>query len=178
MLAAAIQDVAKGKVTESTALVNLPKNSALPKPAGGGADASGLIRTTLDAKLQSDVAGIARRYRDILQKAGAANVAVVVLDNATGAVRAWEGSGDWLDAEHGGMINGPLQSRQTGSTIKPFVYSLGFEAGKSPGDTVLDAPLTLSRKLRQKISRPNDDAQCAGSVDQCRRGSRSCPARA
>lgn len=160
MLAAAFQDSAQGKVTESAAIVNLPKRADPPKQSSQQpsdwarepmaekatpvTNAAGLVRTTLDAKLQNDVAGIARHHRDVLRKAGAANVAVVVLDNASGAVRAWEGSGDWLDTENGGMINGPLQRRQTGSTIKPFVYSLGFEAGKSPGDAVLDAPLTLS----------------------------------
>ena len=100
----------------------------------------GIVRTTLDAALQKDVAGIARHHRELLRKSGAANVAVVVLDNRTGAVRAWEGSGDYFDWTHGGMINGPLQKRQTGSTIKPFVYGMAFEDGLSPGDLIDDAP--------------------------------------
>lgn len=100
----------------------------------------GTVRTTLDAALQKDVAGIARHHRELLRKSGAANVAVVVLDNRTGAVRAWEGSGDYFDWTHGGMINGPLQKRQTGSTIKPFVYGMAFDDGLSPGDLIDDAP--------------------------------------
>ena len=100
----------------------------------------GSVRTTLDAALQRDVAGIARHHRALLQKSGAANVSVVVLDNRTGAVRAWEGSGDYFDWTHGGMINGPLQKRQTGSTIKPFVYGMAFDDGLSPGDLIDDSP--------------------------------------
>lgn len=98
------------------------------------------IRTTLDAALQRDVVGIARQQRRELRKSHAANVAVVVLDNATGAVRAWEGSGDYFDPDHGGMLNGPMLARQTGSTIKPFVYVGAFDGGASPGDLIDDTP--------------------------------------
>ena len=40
------------------------------------------IATTIDGSLQADVAGIIRSHRELLRKHGAANVAVVVLDNA------------------------------------------------------------------------------------------------
>jgi penicillin-binding protein 1C len=99
-----------------------------------------VFRSTIDASLQRSVAGIAARQRALLRKHGAANVAVVVLDNATGAVRAWEGSGDSTDVENGGAINGPLRKRQTGSTIKAFIYALAFDAGHGPGDLVDDSP--------------------------------------
>ncbi len=99
-----------------------------------------VFRSTIDASLQKSVAGIASRQRTLLRANGAANVAVVVLDNATGAVRAWEGSGDSTDIDNGGAINGPLRGRQTGSTIKPFIYALAFDAGHSPADLVDDSP--------------------------------------
>ncbi len=102
------------------------------------------VRTTLDGKLQGDVEGITRRNRDELRSKDAANVAVVVIDNSTGAIRAWEGSGDYFARETGGMIDGPLVPRQTGSTIKPFIYALAFNRGMSPGDLLEDAPLRMS----------------------------------
>ena len=71
---------------------------------------------------------------------GAANVAVVVLDNARGEWLAWEGSGDYGDAEHGGTINGPLVPRQPGSALKPFTYALAFEQGRSPASVLPDIP--------------------------------------
>ncbi len=98
------------------------------------------IRTTLNASLQRDVVGIARQQRRELRKNHAANVAVVVIDNRTGAVRAWEGSGDYFDADHGGMLNGPMLTRQVGSTIKPFIYAGAFDAGSAPGDLIDDTP--------------------------------------
>jgi penicillin-binding protein 1C len=102
------------------------------------------FRTTIDSDLQRDIEGIARANRRELRGKNAANVAVVVLDNETGAVRAWEGSGDYFAFDTGGMINGPVIARQTGSTIKPLIYALGFDAGMSPGDLVEDTPLRMS----------------------------------
>lgn len=103
-----------------------------------------LIRTTIDARLQRDVVGIARHNREVLRKRKAANVSVLVIDNATGAIRAWEGSGDYFAAATGGAINGPVIPRQIGSTIKPFIYAQSFDTGTSPGDLVDDTPLRMS----------------------------------
>jgi penicillin-binding protein 1C len=98
------------------------------------------IHTTIDGELQADVGGIIRSHRDTLTKHGAANVAVVVLDNVSGEWLAWEGSGDYFDAAHGGTINGPLVPRQPGSALKPFTYALAFESGFSPASVLPDVP--------------------------------------
>src|SRR6185436_19202807 len=88
--------------------------------AGAGPVRPARIETTLDAGLQADIAGIVQSHRELLAAHGAANVAVVVLDNARAEWLAWEGSGDYFDAEHGGTINGPAVARQPGSALKPF----------------------------------------------------------
>jgi len=98
------------------------------------------VQTTLDATLQQDVEGIIRSQRADLDRHGAHNVAVVVLDNRTGEWLAWEGSGNFLDGEHGGAINGPLALRQPGSALKPFTYALAFEEGRSPATVLADVP--------------------------------------
>ena len=98
------------------------------------------IHTTLDAELQADVAGIIQTHRDALQRHGAANVAVVVLDNATGEWLAWEGSGDYFNASGGGAINGAVMPRQPGSALKPFTYAIAFEEGFSPASVLADVP--------------------------------------
>ena len=87
-----------------------------------------------------DVAGIIRSHRPALDRHGAANVAVVVLDNARGEWLAWEGSGDYSDAEHGGTINGARAPRQPGSALKPFTYALAFESGFTPASVLADVP--------------------------------------
>jgi penicillin-binding protein 1C len=98
------------------------------------------VETTLDAELQSDVEGIIRSQRANLEQHRAHNVAVVVLKNETGEWLAWEGSGDYFDASHGGTINGPLSARQPGSALKPFTYALAFEEGRSPATVLPDVP--------------------------------------
>jgi penicillin-binding protein 1C len=108
--------------------------------AASGENRPPRIETTLDAGLQSDVVGIIRSHRQALERHGAANVAVVVLDNASGEWLAWEGSGNYDDAEHGGAINGPLAPRQPGSALKPFTYALAFESGFTPASVLADVP--------------------------------------
>ena len=98
------------------------------------------IHTTIDGQLQADIGGVIRSHRDTLRRHGAANVAVVVLDNDRGEWLAWEGSGDYFDAAHGGTINGPLVARQPGSALKPFTYALAFESGFSPASVLPDVP--------------------------------------
>jgi penicillin-binding protein 1C len=98
------------------------------------------VVTTLDARLQTEVEGIARAHRDLLAQHGAHNVAVVVLDNASGEWLAWEGSGDYTNEAHGGTINGPLAPRQPGSALKPLIYALGFENGETPATVLADIP--------------------------------------
>ena len=108
--------------------------------AGAGHERPERIETTLDAALQADVAGIIETHRDTLRRHGAANVAVVVLDNATGEWLAWEGSGDYFNSSSGGAINGPLMPRQPGSALKPFTYALAFEEGLTPASVLPDVP--------------------------------------
>jgi penicillin-binding protein 1C len=98
------------------------------------------IRTTLDAALQADVAGIIRSQRRSLDRHGAHAVAVAVLDNVRGEWLAWEGSGDYFDADHGGTIDGVVSPRQPGSALKPFTYALAFDAGYEPSSVLADVP--------------------------------------
>jgi penicillin-binding protein 1C len=98
------------------------------------------IGTTLDAELQRTVEGIIRSERSALDRAGAHNVSVVVLDNATGEWLAWEGSGNHGDAAHGGAIDGVITPRQPGSSLKPFTYAVAFEQGESPATVLPDVP--------------------------------------
>ena len=98
------------------------------------------IETTLDRGLQADIVGIIRARRDLLARHGAYNVAVVVLDNASAEWLAWEGSGDYFDAQHGGTINGALSPRQPGSALKPLTYALAFEQGYTPATVLPDVP--------------------------------------
>jgi penicillin-binding protein 1C len=98
------------------------------------------IETTLDSGLQADVQGILGQHRERLARHGAANVAVAVLDNATGEWLAWEGSGGYFEEERGGAIDGVVTPRQPGSALKPFTYAAAFERGFTPASVLPDVP--------------------------------------
>ena len=121
-----------------------PKNGAFSAPhfvemAKASTTATRIV-TTLDLELQREVEGIIEHERESLRAHGAANVAVVVLDNARGEWLAWEGSGGYGDTGHGGALNGPLLPRQPGSALKPFTYALAFEQGWQPASVLPDIP--------------------------------------
>jgi penicillin-binding protein 1A len=104
-------------------------------------DADAVLRTTLDPKLQ---AAVETRLAALLDgpgaAAGAGQGAVVVLEAATGAVRAMVGGRDFRTSPYNRAV---LARRQPGSAFKPFVWLAALEAGRTPDDMVLDAPIRL-----------------------------------
>ncbi len=132
--------------------------------ASSGDSRPSRIPTTLDAALQADVAGIIRSHRPSLDRHGAANVAVVVLDNARGEWLAWEGSGDYADAEHGGTINGAATGRQPGSALKPLTYALAFESGFVPSSVLADVPSHFPTAEGSVYSPRNYDGRYRGPL--------------
>ncbi len=123
------------------------------------------ITTTLDAGLQADVAGVIESQREALLGHGARNVAVVVLDHAKGEWLAWEGSGDYFDAGHGGTINGPVSARQPGSALKPFTYAIAFDEGYGPTSVLADVPASFPTADPGVVYSPrNYDGQYRGPM--------------
>jgi penicillin-binding protein 1A len=79
--------------------------------------------------------------------------AVIVLENATGAVRALVGGYDFGRSKFDRAVQAV---RQVGSAFKPFVYLTAIEAGFTPADTVLDAPITIVIDAAQAPYRPQN----------------------
>jgi penicillin-binding protein 1A len=65
---------------------------------------------------------------------------VVILDAATGAVRAMVGGRNFHDSPFNRAV---LARRQPGSSFKPFVWLTALETGMTPDDTVLDGPIRI-----------------------------------
>src|SRR5262249_3423109 len=125
----------------------------------------GRIETTLDATLQRTVRGIISARRRGLAEHHAGNVAVAVLDNHTGEWLAWEGSGDYFDADHGGAIDGVTTPRQPGSALKPFTYAAAFERGVHPGRVLADVPSQFPTAQPGILYSPrNYDGQFRGPI--------------
>ncbi len=98
------------------------------------------VETTLDAVLQRTITGIISAKQPALDAHHAANVAVVVLDNARGEWLAWEGSGHFGDDTNGAAIDGSVTPRQPGSALKPFTYAAALESGVLPSHVLADVP--------------------------------------
>ncbi|MDX1565675.1 MAG: penicillin-binding transpeptidase domain-containing protein, partial [Phycisphaeraceae bacterium] len=82
-----------------------------------------------------------------------ADVAVVVLEIDSGAVRALIGSADPADRRDG-QVNGATARRSPGSTLKPFVYATAYEANRLCGDSrLMDEPITLGGWSPQNFDR-------------------------
>jgi len=65
--------------------------------------------------------------------------ALLVIDNATGAIKVMVGGYDWNDSKY----NRATQAeRQVGSSFKVYVYSQAMLDGMSPLDTIVDAPVS------------------------------------
>jgi len=93
-------------------------------------------RVTIDAALQKSLQELA------LERARAfgpqVSVAILAVDNASGEVRARVGSADFFDTRRAGQVDMTRALRSPGSTLKPFIYGLGFEDGLIHPETLID----------------------------------------
>ena len=97
--------------------------------------------TTLDARVQRRVEALVAARVGGLRRQGIGNAAVVVLENATRAVRAMVGSASFFEEGRPGQVNGALARRSPGSTLKPWLYAQAFDRGLAvPDSVVLDVP--------------------------------------
>ena len=83
-----------------------------------------------------------------------AQVAVILIENETGAIRAMVGGKSFYESKW----NRAVQTlRQPGSSFKPFVYAAAMDNGASPCDSVNDAPITIPDPLdTAKFWRPGN----------------------
>src|SRR5262249_37389059 len=66
------------------------------------------------------------------------SVAILAVDHATGEVLARVASADYFDARRAGQVDMTSAVRSPGSTLKPFIYGLGFEDGLIHPDTLIE----------------------------------------
>jgi penicillin-binding protein 1A len=101
-----------------------------------------VLRATLDPRLQAAVEARLAALLDgpVGARAGVSQGAVVVLDAATGAVRAMAGGRDYRQSQ---FNRATLARRQPGSAFKPFVFLAALEHGMRPEDPVADGPIAL-----------------------------------
>jgi penicillin-binding protein 1C len=95
-----------------------------------------IIRLTIDARLQARLEALLKE--SVARLGPKLSGAMVVIDNATGEIRARIGAADHDDASRDGAIDMSREPRSPGSALKPFVYALAFEQGLAHPETALD----------------------------------------
>ena len=95
-----------------------------------------ILRLTLDAKLQASVEALAREAAAAIGPK--LSCAILVIDNASGEIRAHVGAADYFSQERAGSLDMTAAIRSPGSALKPFIYALAFENGIAHPETILD----------------------------------------
>src|SRR5580704_3119398 len=93
-------------------------------------------RLTIDALLQTNIEELARDRAVTLGPD--MSVAILAVDNASGEVLARVASPNYFDQRRSGQVDMTQALRSPGSTLKPFIYGLGFEDGFIHPETLVD----------------------------------------
>lgn len=111
-----------------------------------------IVQLTLDRDLQSRLETL---VADRVREAGARlSGAIVVADHKTGAILASVGSAGYADERRGGFIDMTRAVRSPGSTLKPFIYGLAFDAGLAhPESLVEDRPTAFANYVPENFDR-------------------------
>jgi penicillin-binding protein 1C len=100
-----------------------------------------VLKTTIDLDLQRSMQRQIALYVQRNASRGINNASAILVDTRDMGIKAMVGSADYHDASIQGQVNGTLAKRSPGSTLKPFIYALGFDQGILQPQTVLrDVP--------------------------------------
>ena len=138
----------------------------LEQTYGSQALVSGLrVTTTLDADLEVKAESLVNQYAmENVKKFNASNASLVAIDPSTGQILAMVGSRNFFDTAIDGQYNAALASRQPGSTMKPFIYSLALMRGYTRDTVVFDTPTQFSTACRPSDTTRNT-TPCYAPVD-------------
>ncbi|MFQ5438715.1 MAG: transglycosylase domain-containing protein, partial [Paracoccaceae bacterium] len=93
-------------------------------------------RLTLRRALQVSLERLARVH--VANKAPGLSAAILVMDHRSGEILASVGSAGFLDRERQGFNDMTRAIRSPGSTLKPLIYGLAFDAGLAHPETLID----------------------------------------
>ncbi len=93
-------------------------------------------RLTIDAGWQAMLEGLAKERSE--QLGPRLSTAIVVVEQATGAIRASVGGAGYFADERAGAMDLTQALRSPGSALKPFIYAMAFEEGIAHPSTVLE----------------------------------------
>lgn len=118
--------------------------------------------TSLDLELQKKVEGLVANHLKLLNGHHVGNAAAMVVEVASGEVRALVGSADF-NRKLDGQFNAATSLRQPGSTVKPFTYALLLDNVGTTGYILPDLPIYSSSHASSYIPE-NYDKRFRGPV--------------
>jgi len=127
------------------------------------------IFTTLDTRYQKFALRAARNHLEALKgkiqknpSSGKLQVALVAIENKSGAVKALLGGRNYSHSQFNRAIS---SNRLPGSSFKPFVYLTAMESlGFSPATVVVDEPLKIEISGTKAWEPQNFNEEYAGSI--------------
>lgn len=110
-----------------------------------------ISKVSLDLNLQKDMLKILKDAMFLLKAKNANNAAAVVIDNKKMSVVAFIGSHD--ERARDGKNSALNMKRNTGSTLKPFIYSLALDSGLiTPNLQLIDTQIYLNEYVPKNFS--------------------------
>lgn len=103
-------------------------------------------QTTINANMQEALSGLVEYVR--LQSN--LNLAVLVAESKTGAIKAYIGSQNYHDFVNHGAVDYVQAIRSPGSTLKPFIYGLAEANGNIDFETIIDDRVTNIKSYQPK----------------------------
>lgn len=93
-------------------------------------------RLSIDRSMQSALEGLARERVEAFGPK--ASIAILVVDHASGAVRASVSGADYFNAARAGAVDLTQAVRSPGSALKPFIYAIAFDNGLAHPETMVE----------------------------------------
>ena len=110
-----------------------------------------ISKASLDLNLQKDMLKILKDAMFSLKVKNANNAAAVVIDNKKMSVVAFIGSHD--ERARDGKNSALNMKRNTGSTLKPFIYSLALDSGLiTPNSQLIDTQIYVNEYVPKNFS--------------------------
>ena len=110
------------------------------------------IETTIDPQLQRAAEGLIARA--VAGQSDRVSAAAILADHSSGEILAEIGTAAYGDTPRDGFVDMTRALRSPGSTLKPFVYALGFDDGLIHPETLIeDRPAIFGRWQPQNFDR-------------------------
>ena len=120
------------------------------------------IHTTINMEMQRAAEEAVRKGLERRRSAKVSQIALVVVDTRTGAIKAMVGGADFSKNQYNTAAQG--QGRPAGSAFKPFVYTAALLQGETPESRVLDELKSYPNGRGGYWTPHNYDGICHGLV--------------